>query len=91
MSSWLAFVVIAAISLGMLRKNGCVLLAYATELTSKDVSGVRSLALSQRLIDEFAAATAARFADAARILDRHLLRIRCPRTIYIFSRAFTGT
>ena len=91
MSSRLAFVVVAAIGLWMLRKNGRVLFAYATELTSKDVSRVRSLALGQWLIDKLTAATTtfARFLDA-RILNGHLLRIRRPRTVYILSRTLTG-
>ena len=90
-SSRLAFVVVAAIGLWMLRKNGRVLFAYTTELTSKDVARVRSLALGQWLIDKLTAATTtfAGFLDA-RILDGHLLRIRRPRTVYILSRTLTG-
>jgi hypothetical protein len=68
MPSGFAFVLIAAISLRMLRKNGCVLIAYAAELPSKDVAGVCFLALSQWFITKLTAATSARFLDA-RILD----------------------
>ena len=93
LSSWLAFVVIAAISLWMLRKNRRILFSYAAELPAKDVSGVCSLALSEWLIDKLTAAASAAFAGFVdtRIFNRHLLRIRCPRTVYIFSRTFTGT
>jgi hypothetical protein len=90
MSSRLPFVFVTAIGLRMLRKNGRVLIAYAAELPSKDVSGICSLPFSQWLIDKLTAATSAGFADA-RILDGHLFRIRRQGTVYISSRAFIGT
>lgn len=84
--------VIAAISLWVLRKNRRILISFSTELPAKDVPGVCSLALSQWLIDKLTAAASAAFAGFldTRIFNRHLLRIRCPRTVYIFSRALTG-
>src|SRR5262245_2285447 len=94
-SSGLAFVVITAISLWVLRENSRVLISQATILVSKDMSRIRSLALRQRVISKFTMTTIATFiamsfADA-RMLHRHLERIGCRTAVYIFSRTRTRT
>ena len=87
LASRLTLVVIAAISLRMLRENTCVLISYATVLISKNVSGVGFLTFSQTVIDELTAPTSAArsvmFVDA-RILHRHLSGIRRSAAVYIF-------
>jgi len=89
MSSGFALMVIAAISLWMLRENRCALIAYATKLVPQDMSSVRSLAFRQSVIDKLTAPTSAGFFDA-RIFNRHLPWIRCLAVVYIFSRSLVG-